>query len=162
MTNDVKQEGRKRPIDPEERERYCAAFLQWYEIVCKRDEARIADETRSEDERAMYRRELSALHDVHLMIVKSSLLARMIYDGEDVRREPCPRHNGRWTGCYLPSECVCEGTGWLPNEDTIYQESITLNADKSVTIHRIPFSVRAPLLPHAVEKSAPLVEDRSQ
>jgi hypothetical protein len=46
---------------------------------------------------------------------KSSLLGRLLYGGEDVRKRRCPIHNGQWVGV---SCCPhgCDETGWLPNE----------------------------------------------
>lgn len=59
---------------------------------------------------------------VFLQIMKSNLLARMIYGGEKPREKRCPMHKGRWSGCRLPDETECKGacmsgfnvTGWLP------------------------------------------------
>jgi hypothetical protein len=49
---------------------------------------------------------------------KSNLLGRLVR-GEEIRRRPCPEHNGRlvcapWDRVGLT--CGCGGTGWLPNE----------------------------------------------
>jgi hypothetical protein len=59
------------------------------------------------------------------MIAKSNLLYRLLYLGERLRTEPCPRHRGVWSGykdsapfcdCqYLESGTVgFDVTGWLP------------------------------------------------
>lgn len=49
---------------------------------------------------------------------KSNLLGRLMR-GEEIRRRPCPEHQGRLVSA--PRErgeltCGCGGTGWLPNE----------------------------------------------
>lgn len=50
---------------------------------------------------------------------KSALLGRLVR-GEEVRRRPCPRHQGRmWCSWGLDEAmrpCPCDGTGWLPND----------------------------------------------
>lgn len=59
---------------------------------------------------------------VFLQIRKSNLLWRMIYCGEPLRKDRCPEHKGRWSGCNLPEDTSCKGvcmfggnvTGWLP------------------------------------------------
>lgn len=52
---------------------------------------------------------------VFLLIRKSSLLARLVYGGEQLRTVRCPKHDGRWSG--LPcdgNDCACGLTGWIP------------------------------------------------
>jgi hypothetical protein len=49
---------------------------------------------------------------------KSNLLGRMMR-GEEIRRRPCPEHQGRQISAPWDREgltCGCDGTGWLPNE----------------------------------------------
>lgn len=63
--------------------------------------------------------------DVRLAIVKSCLLARLIYGSEELRTRPCPEHKGHWSGIewHDPRDgsgnrCPhgCGLTGWLPND----------------------------------------------
>lgn len=65
---------------------------------------------------------------VFMQISKSNLLARLIYEGESLRTEMCPVHNGVWSGCGWAEKdennCKCQHsqdghigsniTGWLP------------------------------------------------
>ena len=63
-----------------------------------------------------------AVNQVVLAVKKSNLLLRLIYMGEPLRTEQCPKHQGRWSGIPWPSkenrcECMDAGgqlTGWLP------------------------------------------------
>jgi hypothetical protein len=55
-----------------------------------------------------------------LSIEKSCLLDRLIYGGEPLRTERCPKHKGRWSGC-VPDPCpICSYgsnvTGWKRQE----------------------------------------------
>lgn len=74
-----------------------------------------------------------AYRQVRGSMVKSSLLRRLLYEGEHVRTEKCPVHEGRWHGIGTPGkgcECgpvrqvigsntpddvFCEMTGWKPD-----------------------------------------------
>lgn len=64
------------------------------------------------------------IQHVFIKIMKSNLLARMIYSGEKPRAKPCPVHQGRWSGCRMPEDMECKGacasdmnvTGWLKEE----------------------------------------------
>lgn len=51
---------------------------------------------------------------------KSNALGRLIYGDEPLRTQPCPRHEGRWSGCKEGGYCECQYghdvTGWLPDE----------------------------------------------
>jgi hypothetical protein len=59
--------------------------------------------------------QVRAIRDVRLLITKSSLLNRLVYCGETLRTEKCPKHKGRWSGIPSPgNECECGLTGWLP------------------------------------------------
>lgn len=55
-------------------------------------------------------------------IYKSCLLDRLIYCGEELRTEKCPKHDGHWSGINFGKdqcECLCScgcTTGWLPNK----------------------------------------------
>jgi hypothetical protein len=65
---------------------------------------------------------------IFLQIMKSNLLARLIYEGESLRTEMCPVHKGVWSGCFWAEKddanCKCQWsqdghigsnvTGWLP------------------------------------------------
>jgi hypothetical protein len=49
---------------------------------------------------------------------KSNLLGRLIR-GEEVRRRPCPVHQGKLVSApwdRARAKCGCDGTGWLPND----------------------------------------------
>lgn len=54
------------------------------------------------------------LRTIERDILKSSLLGRIFYGGEDLRTDMCPKHKGTWSGL---GDCPfgCELTGWLPN-----------------------------------------------
>jgi len=43
---------------------------------------------------------------------KSNLLGRLM-KGQEVRRRPCPIHEGKQ---HVLADCECNGTGWLSNE----------------------------------------------
>lgn len=93
---------------------YCNAFRAWRDAIAQRVEREPED---SENQR--WTDYLEALDELHLPIVKSNLLARLIYGGEELRTEPCPEHKGHWSGCVwedLPCGCVVGAnvTGWLP------------------------------------------------
>lgn len=96
--------------------RYCAALRVWENAVNDR-----AVRTRDPDD-AKFAEMVSR---VFLQISKSNLLSRLIYDGESLRTEPCPVHQGRWSGCVWDDQpCPCQATqagqfginvtGWLP------------------------------------------------
>lgn len=61
-----------------------------------------------------------AWRSVSLTLYKSNLAHRLVYLGEPVRTEPCPKHKGHWSGCVFftdePCECMSGSnvTGWLP------------------------------------------------
>ena len=83
---------------------YCNQLHKWAGIVSEHDE----------NFENMYRQ-------LSIRIEKSCLLDRLIYCGEELRKEPCPKHKGRWSGIYFNEECECVGscgclTGWLPNK----------------------------------------------
>lgn len=99
---------------------YCNAFRAWAEAISERVKREPDDEMTP-----LWKTYLEAIETLRLPIVKSNLLARLIYCGEELRQEPCPVHQGHWSGCVfheqLPCGCVAHGnvTGWLPppNED---------------------------------------------
>lgn len=57
---------------------------------------------------------------IELAIMKSCLLDRLIYGGEKLRTQKCPKHLGKWSGCSFAS-CECSHdsclTGWIKNPD---------------------------------------------
>lgn len=58
---------------------------------------------------------------------KSNLLGRLLYGDTPLRKEECPVHKGRWSGCQWPTPtCGCDDgsnvTGWLKDE-TAYSTS---------------------------------------
>lgn len=56
---------------------------------------------------------------VHLCIVKSHCLDRLLYMGEELRTIPCTVHQGSWSFSFDPA-CACATgpnvSGWMPNE----------------------------------------------
>jgi hypothetical protein len=59
-------------------------------------------------------------HVVGLAVKKSSLLARLLYDGEKLRTKQCPTHKGQWSGLPHPgNDCECGLTGWLPQPEDV-------------------------------------------
>lgn len=56
---------------------------------------------------------------LRVAIRKSNLLYRLLYGGEPLRTQPCPEHQGVWSGIGTPDkpDCPhgCGFTGWLPN-----------------------------------------------
>lgn len=122
-------------------EAYCAAFETWYRLI----QAKYTEESQSVDgyTRDEAKENLAALRRVELMIRKSSLLGRMLYGGEGVRQRPCPTHKGKWSCVCSLTECVCEGTGWLPEGDSVRAIRRTLNPDGSVTQHEWKIPINA-------------------
>lgn len=132
--------------------RYCAALQMWAYAVRDRAErakrelfpglysesveerATAADAYRgahharalqSDAVRDMIRHEDTAdtVDRVFLMVRKSNLLHRLIYQGQAIRTVPCPTHKGTWSGCTWAAgaercACVdgCNVTGWLPRQ----------------------------------------------
>lgn len=64
---------------------YCARFWQWVELA--------------EQHIGGFK---EALPPIRLAVIKSCLLDRMLYAGEQPSQTPCPVHEGRWTGCHGP------------------------------------------------------------
>lgn len=84
---------------------YCKALETWAEVYLERFPS--------------YR---EAFASVRISIVKSNLLARLIYDGQKLRTRQCPIHKGTWSGCVPePCEAGCSDgmnlTGWLPEPE---------------------------------------------
>ena len=80
---------------------YCEIFLKWADMAV---------------EQGILKRE--TVNEVKFAVFKSSYLDRRLYGGEAHRTEPCPVHNGKWSG--LPfgegPACGCDLTGWLPKD----------------------------------------------
>lgn len=60
------------------------------------------------------------ISQVFLWIRKSDLLDRLLYQGQKLRTERCPVHDGRWSGLEHPTnycEHGCGFTGWLPEPE---------------------------------------------
>jgi len=98
---------------------YCAAFKAWDEAIKQRIEREPGNE-----ETARWKSYSQALDLLRLPILKSNLLARLIYEGHEVRPEPCPVHGGHWSGCVwedLPCGCVVGGnvTGWANSGERV-------------------------------------------
>jgi hypothetical protein len=96
---------------------HCNAFRAWADAI--RDRVKREPD---HEEAERWRSCSEAIDRLCLYIVKSNLLARLIYCGEEVRTKPCPEHEGHWSGCtweQLPCGCVAHGnvTGWLPDDE---------------------------------------------
>lgn len=87
--------------------RYCDALETWMRqvVALNRDP--------QTPEWSHGHRYFTILSNIATDIRKSNLLWRLIYAGEPLRTEPCPKHQGRWSGI-LPCEHGCDSTGWLP------------------------------------------------
>lgn len=92
--------------------RYCKALEQWQDAVAENKYGGV---------------ELSqAIGTTFMAIMKSNMLARLIYQGEQPRTKKCPVHDGHWSGCSFNDEHCCDCqmmengeygsnvTGWLP------------------------------------------------
>jgi hypothetical protein len=66
----------------------------------------------------------AAAQTVLAALSKSNLALRLVYGGQELRIEKCPKHDGHWSGCVWPRRpedaCACtdgaDVTGWLPNK----------------------------------------------
>jgi hypothetical protein len=75
---------------------------------------------------------------IYLPLMKSNLAARLVYGGEKVRTEPCPKHKGRWSGCQWGSGACTEGcmsgsnvTGWLAEPHEFVQRPGLSDGERS-------------------------------
>jgi hypothetical protein len=113
---------------------YCAALGLWASALrmkVDRAEKAAAAEPESEyckDDLKQATEFANEVGHVFLMIGKSNLLSRLIYEGESLRTTMCPEHKGRWSGCVwhedASKDCACQRTqsggvgsnvtGWLP------------------------------------------------
>lgn len=91
---------------------YCAAFAAWAEAL----RVRASREDSPHDENLEHVAQLVNDSGLQLAIAKSSMLGRLIYGGEELRTQPCPEHEGAWSGVGMCSH-GCDLTGWLPAED---------------------------------------------
>lgn len=95
---------------------YCEAFRTWQVAIEDAYERETKPHLKVEFE-AMVR----DIGNTRLHIAKSNLLARLLYAGEELRTEPCPIHNGHWSGCAWGDDrcphCMSGDnvTGWVPN-----------------------------------------------
>jgi hypothetical protein len=111
---------------------FCWAITTWFRCI---EQANVAGDPHQHGHDYA-----AVLSHVELDIRKSNLLGRLIYGGQALRTEPCPEHNGHWTGSAMLEGCPhgCHGTGWLPArpEDGSYTGGILLvkiNAQNVVT-----------------------------
>ena len=94
---------------------YCDAFRTWHEAI---EQAFRRAEDNSYEKRTLESM-VVAIREVSLMVSKSNLLARLLYEGEKLRTEPCPIHQGRWSGCVWGEQrcphCMSGDnvTGWV-------------------------------------------------
>lgn len=95
--------------DLQQIESYCDVLWQWLDLVVDR----VTLDGASADPHLKAVAEAST--SIRVAVSKSSYLARRLYEGEQHRTEPCPVHQGRWSGLAVdrPS-CGCDMTGWLP------------------------------------------------
>lgn len=97
--------------------RVCDAFGHWFRAI----EALNKREPRDSGDKPEYRvghRWHAYLRDIQLAIRKSSMLGRLIYEGENLRTVECPEHKGKWSGLDHPEHpCPhgCHMTGWIPD-----------------------------------------------
>ena len=89
--------------------RYCDALRTW---------RRANEESGNPDRKYI----VDATAIVFLAISKSNLLARLLYEGEQLRAEKCPVHEGKWSGCTWGDgkcpHCMSGSnvTGWIAKE----------------------------------------------
>lgn len=102
----------------EAREEQQKAWAEYNEVKKRKNERSSEEETdRYYDLQDLWRYESTCeqIDYVFLQIQKSSLLARLLYDGQPLRTEPCPKHQGTWSGIG-PCRHGCGSVGWLPTE----------------------------------------------
>lgn len=70
-------------------------------------------------------------HETMLDVTKSNLLHRLLYRGEELRTQMCPKHKGVWSGCATGDKkclfCMSGGniTGWVfPKEPTALTKAV--------------------------------------
>lgn len=102
---------------------YCQALYDWLELIRIR--------SLYEDAPENFKKIAEVIGPLTLSIQKSNYLLRRIYNGQPHRTEPCPIHQGRWSGYAGDESRICpEGcsngiydiTGWLPEEKQLCPE----------------------------------------
>lgn len=93
--------------------RYCDALTTWFRRI---DEKATAEAEKDGSPGHVYGQRWDSGRAVRMSILKSNLLARLIYGGEKLRTRPCPNpeHAEHWRGDAEACQCECQGTGWLP------------------------------------------------
>lgn len=90
--------------------RYCSALETWAKCIVELNEKPTKGFKQGYD---YYKH----LYKVFRDIKKSNLLWRLIYEGEELRTEPCPQCNGEWNGQVMigtqKCQSACEDIGWL-------------------------------------------------
>jgi len=97
---------------------YCASIWAWFDALeAKYREEKTPDISDFGD---------TPLHDIgkivptiRIAIHKSSMLGRLMYEGEKLRTKKCPIHNGTWSGLEHPERICphnCNLTGWIGKE----------------------------------------------
>ncbi len=101
--------------------RYCIALRTWAQCVTDAHHEDVAAElhplANQHGRSARFAHLVPFFRDLELAISKSALLARLLYDGEPVRTEKCPEHQGHWSGLEFGRNACphgCQLTGWLP------------------------------------------------
>lgn len=87
---------------------FCNAISTWFRCIEKNN----LDTDKNYNQGSAYYKHLS---NIETDIRKSNLLGRLLYGGEKLRNEKCPKHLGRWSGI---GDCEhgCDLTGWLPKK----------------------------------------------
>lgn len=108
----------KEPVKPISQ--YCKAFETWQKAVEAGADRAVAEGTEEPlNAQRSLKRMAEVIREVSLLVSKSNLLARLLYDGEELRTEPCPIHKGHWSGCTWGEGCCphcmsgCNVTGWI-------------------------------------------------
>jgi len=111
----------KEPVMP--MSKYCAAFITWSHAIESNREDFIGE---FGNEAMLEIANIAPL--IQTAIMKSSLLSRLLYAGQELRTEKCALHKGHWAGLYserpnlaslgITEECTCwdgwEASGWVP------------------------------------------------
>ena len=103
--------------------KFCDAISNWFRCIIRNntDPELVGKSADYRQGNAYYK----YLSNIEIDIRKSNLLARLLYDGEELRTEICPNHKGHWDGqAQLFYGCIygCGGTGWLPNDLKVRDE----------------------------------------
>lgn len=88
--------------------RFCSAIRTWFRCI----EEENKDATDADPGHGYAYSKL--LRRIDIDISKSSLLARLLYGGQSLRKTRCPEHDGHWSGHPLvPCAHGCQDTGWV-------------------------------------------------